>query len=247
LITPQLGYAYLIFSAFKGFLKNRVGENVGKKPCGIKCYLLGLAGIVGATIFLLIMFALDIIQSGPNPILKTISELAHGSYGWLQTLAFVMVAFLFFIFVSRLYSATKRKISSLVGVSFLGITSIGFFLIAFFPGQTTGLEQAFQQLMHNSAAGLISSSFIIGCCIFAFYFRKDQRWKRYSTYTIVTVIFSLAFALMWALIPFEMKLMWLGERLLLTTGFLWVIVISLRLVSLCRKPQEVIVSKYDRE
>jgi len=216
-----------------------------KKACGIKCYLFGLAGIIGATIFLLIIFALDIIQSGPNPILRTISELAHGPYGWLQTLAFVTVAFWFSIFISRLYSTTKRKISSSAALSFLGITSVGFLLIAIFPGQASGLGQAFQQLMHDSVAGLLSSSFIIGCSIFAFYFRKDQRWKRYSNFTIVTVIFSLVFALMWALIPFEMQLMWLGERLLLTTGFLWVVVISLRLVSLCRQPQEVIVSKDD--
>jgi hypothetical protein len=216
-----------------------------KKPCGIRCYLLGLAGIIGATIFLLIMFALDIIQSGPNPILKTISELAHGPYGWLQTLSFVTVAFWLFIFISRLYSATKRKISSSAGLSFLSIASIGFLLIAIFPGQANGLEQAFQQIMHNSVAGLISASFIIGCSVFAIYFRKDQRWKRYSNFTILTVIFSLVFALLWALIPFEMQLMWLGERLLLMTGFSWVVVISLRLVSLCKKPQEVIVSRYD--
>ena len=208
---------------------------------------MGLAGIIGATLFLLIMFALDIIQSGSNPILKTISDLVHGSYGWLQTLAFILVAFWLFIFVSRLYSVTKRKISSLTGASFLSITSIGFLLIAIFPGQTTGLEQTLQGLIHDSAAGLISSSFIIGCFIFAFHFRKDPRWKRYSTYTIITVIFSLAFALLWALIPPEWQLRGLGERLLLTSGFAWVVVISLRLVRLCREPQEVTISKFNTE
>jgi hypothetical protein len=173
------------------------------------------------------MLALDIIQSGSNPILKTISDLVHGSYGWLQSLAFILVAFWFFVFVSRLYSVTKRKISSLTGASFLSITSIGFFLIAIFPAQTTGLEQTLQGLIHDSVAGLISSSYWI--------------------YTIITVMFCLAFALLWALIPLEWQLRGLGERLLLTSGFAWVVVISLRLVRLCREPQEVTISKFNTE
>jgi len=211
-----------------------------KKPPRVKaCYFLGLAGIIGVILFLLILLALDIIQSGSNPILKTISDLVHGSYGWLQNLAFILVAFWFFVFVSRLYSVTKRKISSLTGTSFLSITSIGFLFIAIFPAQTNGLEQTLQGFIHDSIAGLISSSFIIGCIAFAFRFRRDPQWKRYWTYTIITVIFCLAFALLWALIPPEWQLRGLGERLLLTSGFAWVAVISLRLVRLCRKPQEV--------
>lgn len=200
---------------------------------------MGLAGIIGATLFLLIMLALDIIQAGSNPALKTVSDLVHGSYGWLQSLAFILVAFWFFVFVSRLYSVTKRKLSSFTGASFLSITSISFFLIAIFPAQTSGLEQTLQGLVHDSVAGLLSSSFIIGCIAFAVYFRKDPKWKRYWAYTTLTVIACLAFAMLWALIPSELQLKGLGERLLLTSGFAWVVVISLRLVKLCRNPQVV--------
>jgi uncharacterized membrane protein len=76
-----------------------------KKPLKLKaCYFLGLAGIIGAVAFLLTVLALDIVQSGSNPVIKTISDLVHGSYGWLQSLAFALVGFWFFVFVSRLYS-----------------------------------------------------------------------------------------------------------------------------------------------
>ena len=211
-----------------------------KKPHKLKaCYFLGLAGIIVAALFLLIMLALDVIQSGSNPILKTISDLVHGSYGWLQSLAFALVGFWFFVFVSRLYSMTIKRISSLTAASFLGITSIGFLLIAIFPSQSGALEQTVQGIIHNSVAGLISSSFIIGCLAFAIHFRKDPRWKRYWTYTTLTVIACLMFTLLWALIPPEWQLRGLGERLLLTSGFAWVMVISLKMVRLCRQPQEI--------
>ena len=62
-----------------------------KKPLKLKaCYFLGLAGIIGAVAFLLTVLALDIVQSGSNPVIKTISDLVHGSYGWLQSLAIII-------------------------------------------------------------------------------------------------------------------------------------------------------------
>ena len=210
------------------------------KPHKLKaCYFLGLAGIFGAAFFLFTMLSLDIIQSGTNPVIKTISDLVHGSYGWLQSLAFALVGFWFFVFVSRLYSTTVKRISSLTAASFLGVTSIGFLLIAIFPSQIGALEQTVQGIIHNSVAGLIGSSFIIGCLAFAIHFRKDTRWKRYWTYTTLTVIACMAFALLWALLPVELQLRGLGERLLLTSGFIWVAVISLRVIRLCRQPQEI--------
>jgi len=184
------------------------------------------------------MLSLDVLQAGSNPLIKTISDLVHGSYGWLQNLAFALVAFWFFLFVSRLYFLTKRKISSLTGTSLLSVTSIGFALIAIFPSQIGGLEQALQGLVHDSIAGIICSSFIIGCTAFAVHFKKDPQWQRYWLYTALTAVFCLAFALLWALMPREWQLEGLGERLLLICGLIWVAVISLKLVRLCRQSRK---------
>jgi len=184
------------------------------------------------------MLALDVVQSGSNPVIKAVSDLVHGSYGWLQSLAFVLLAFWFFLFIFKLFSITGRKIGSLTGTSFLSVTSFGFILIAFFPSQAGGLGQTLQGLVHDSIAGLISSSFIIGCIAFAVHFKRDPHWTRYWIYTTVTVAFCLAFALLWALIPPEWALKGLAERLVLITGFTWVAVISLKLVRLCRQSRE---------
>lgn len=209
----------------------QTGNKTGTKTC----YLFGLAGAIGATLFLLIIFALDIIQPGHNPVLKTISELVYGSYGWLQTLAFIILGIFFFAFVLRLYSMTTKKASSVTGASFFGITSIGFFLIAAFPAQVDALEVTSQGVIHNSIAGLISASFIIGCITFAHHFRTDPHWKRYWFYTVLTVIFCIGFAILWALIPEGWELRGLSERLLLFSGLVWVSVVSLKMVRICIK------------
>ena len=212
-----------------------------KRPPKIKaCYFLGLTGIIGAVVFLSIMLSLDIIQFSSNPIIKTISEMVYGPYGWLQNLAFILLAFWFIIFVSRLYSVMKKRLSSVIGTSSLAVTSIGFFMITLFPAQVGGLEQTIQGLVHNSFAGIISASFLIGCIAFAFHFRRDPKWQRYWGFTIMTVLLCLTFALLWALLPREWHMEGVGERLFLTSGMVWVMVISIRLMQLCRQSQETV-------
>jgi hypothetical protein len=191
------------------------------------------------------MLALDVVQSGSNPVIKTVSDLVHGSYGWLQNLAFILLAFWLFLFIFKLISTTGRKLGSLTGASSLGITSFSFILIAAFPSQIGGVEQTLTGLVHNSLAGSISTSFIIGCIAFAFHFKRNPQWMRYWIYTTITVVFCLAFALLWALIPPEWALKGLAERLVLITGLTWVAVVSLKMIRLCRQSGEEIIIDSD--
>ena len=74
---------------------------------------------------------------------------------------------------------TVRKIGSLTGVSFLGVTSLGFVLITVLPSAADGLGNKLSALLHNSVTGLITASFITGCIAFAVHFRVNPRRKRY--------------------------------------------------------------------
>lgn len=193
------------------------------------CRLLGLAGIIGPFAFLAILLALDIIQWQSLPFLSKVSDLVHGEMGWLQTVAFVLIGVFFIIFVIKLYSLTHKKISSLAGSSFFGITSFGFVALAAFPSQIESIGLSIEGLIHNSIAGVISATFIIGCIAFAYHFRKDPHWKSYWIYTALTVLLCLTFAISWGAAP-ESQVQAVFERLLLISGFIWMLVISVKLI-----------------
>jgi hypothetical protein len=199
---------------------------------------LGLAGIIGPLIFLAILLALDIIQWQSLPLLSSISNLVHGEFGWLQTMSFVLIGLLFIIFVIKLYSITRKKVSSLTGSSSFGITSICFLTIAAFPSQIGNIGLTMEGLIHNSIAGIISASFIIGCIAFAYHFRRDPRWKSCWIFTVITILLCLTFAISWALAP-ESQMRAISERLLFISGLCWMLVISIKLLKSSRKPQEV--------
>jgi hypothetical protein len=200
--------------------------------------LLSAVGIIGPLSFLAILLVLDVVQWQSLPVLSTISDLVHGEMGWLQTVSFVLIGLVLFVFVIKLVSITGKKFSALTGSSSFGITSIGFLAIAAFPSEIGGLGQTIQGLIHNSIAGVISATFILGCIAFAHHFRKDPHWKSYWVYTALTVLLCLTFAISWGAAP-ESQVQAVFERLLLISGFIWMLVISIKLIRSHGKQQPV--------
>ena len=84
------------------------------------------SGIIGPVLFLLIFIIIDAVQTEHNPIVETISELVHGSYGWVQTLAFFLLGFLLIVFTARLYISTVKKVTSQAGTILIGLAGFGF-------------------------------------------------------------------------------------------------------------------------
>lgn len=197
--------------------------------------LVGLVSIVAMALFFGIILALDITQLGSGPVIKTVSDLVHGSNGWLQNLAFNLAALGLSTFILKLRFFTRRRPDSVAASSLFGVAGAGFLLLPAFPSQPPGLDLPLQAAIHNSLAGIISGSFILGCILLAIHFKKDPRWKSLWIYTAATVLMCLAFAMLWALLPRELQMEGLGERLLLASGFTWVAVVSVKLIKLCRQ------------
>lgn len=202
------------------------------KRLSILC-ISALAGIIGPVLFLLIVFVIDFIQPEHNPIYETVSELVHGSYGWVQTISFVLFGVLLMIFAIRLYLTTKPKTSSKLGVLFIGVSGFSFLMLGTFPTGINSTDLTTEPLLHTIAAVVTGISFIIGCFSFALYFRFDLQWKSYWIYSAITSVACLFFALLWALTPLGLHAKGLDQLLMLVSGFSWVEVISIKLIKLC--------------
>ena len=207
-------------------------KNVWINRISLIC-LSALAGIIGPILFILIAISLEALQPGYNPIQKTVSELVHGIYGWLQTAAFFLFGLLLIVFAFRLYYSTIKQINAKLGTSFLTLSGLGFFLLGSFPS-TTGLEELVtQQLIHNAAAGIIGAAFIAGCMAYALCLRVDTKWNKYWLYTIFTAAVCMIFAFLWAFTPVDLNIKGINQFLLLIFGFLWVEFVSIRLLKAC--------------
>jgi hypothetical protein len=116
---------------------------------------------------------------------------------------------------------------------FIGFSGLSFLMLGAFPLEfiSTGLTP--QPLLHNIAAGITGGSFILGCFSFALYFKSDLQWEKYWIYTTITAIACLFFALLWALTPLGLHAEGLDQLLMLVCGFIWLEIISIKLIRLC--------------
>ena len=199
--------------------------------------LSALAGIMASVIFLLVMTVVGLLQPGYSAIQETISQLVLGRYGWFQTMSFFIVGILLVVFAFRLYIVTLRTIYAKVGFILFVISGLGFLLAGAFPVKPVEVVFTVSDLMHSIAVGIVVASFILGCFAYSIYFRADLRWSRFWLYTLLTAIACLAFLMLWLITPQEWLWKGLSERLLVVTSFVWVGVVSVKLLKFCLKKQ----------
>jgi hypothetical membrane protein len=197
-----------------------------------------LAGILAPLIFLMVMTIVGSLQPAYNAIQESISKLVLGLYGWSQTLSFFIVGVLLVVFAFRLYLATLRKTAAKVGVVLFALSGLSFFLIGAFPLQPEGVAFTVSGLAHYVVAGAAIASFILGCSVYAVYFRADHYWSRFWLYTVLTAIACLVWLALWVMTPQEWLWKGLSERLLVVTSFVWVEIVSVRLLRFCLRKEQ---------
>ena len=213
-------------------MKIRLSIKSGLEGLSIIC-LGGLAGFTGPVIFIILTRLTASLQPSYDPIRETISALAIGRYGWLETTVFFLFSALLLLFTIRLYLATYRGLYSKIGaVSFL-LISLGFVLIGIFPTNELGTPETTSSLMHNTSAGGSSVLFAIACFSFALEFRTNPSWRKFFFYTLLTSIVAIILNFIRILAPSDWYWAGLHERILVANAFIWVAVISIRLLHSC--------------
>ena len=196
---------------------------------GLAC-MSAITVLAGPILFILVTTLLGVLQPDYNPIYKTVSALVWGRYGWMQTIIFILFGFLMCIFVLRLWVTFQNKSVTLnAGTLLLLLNGAGFFIIAIFPTQPEGIHR----LVHMYTAEMMALLFTIALFLLLPSLRVLSTWKTIYIYTLITAIISLSLIIMGAFIALEAPWVGLYERIFLLNGFIWLEVISVRLLKSC--------------
>jgi hypothetical membrane protein len=196
-----------------------------------------LSGILAPAIFLIVMVTVESLQPGYNPVQDTISRLVLGQHGWVQTLSFFIFGFLYLVFTLRLYTSTSKEITTMLGTTFFLLSGFGFFILGGFPTIPEGATPTVVGTVHSIISTLIVMAFIPGCFSYAIYFRKDGRWHKFWLFSVFTAIACLVFSVLWKFPSSIWAFEGLAERLFALTAFLWVEVVSIRLLRNCTRKE----------
>ena len=169
---------------------------------GLSIICLGdLAGVAGPAIFYLMTAITESLNPDYNPLSETVSALAIGPYGWIETVSFFLLSFLVLVFTTRLYQAISRSVSARIGIFSYLLISLGLLLVGIFPTGEPGAPETINTAIHNASAGGISVLFVIACFTFALEFRFKLGWRKLFLYTLLTGVIAVILIILSIIVP----------------------------------------------
>ncbi len=185
--------------------------------------------IIGTPLlFQLIMVATQWLQPGYNPLRDTISSMVWGPHGWLQTGNFAVIGLMLGALSGELRPWAGRGIRAKLGRLLLYLVGAGFIILAICPTQSPGGPKNIPAIIHGITVYGIVFFFPAACFLLAPVLATGGWGKYIKRYTITTGVLETVLIGLGAFLMFK-DAHWFGmlERLLLLTGFTWLIVISI--------------------
>jgi hypothetical protein len=198
------------------------------------------AGIIGATLFVLIFTLEGWYRPGYKPLEMYVSALSLGSRGWIQILNFIVFGMLLFVFSRGVAAEFPNGKASWGGLIILTIIAICYFLSGPFvmdPANTPRNQMTFHGTMHGIFGAIVFTLMPVGCFVFLRRFRVDPKWRSLQWWTLGLGIMS-AFGVILLTIATKTPAMqsifnkWLGliQRTAIVPFMVWIIIFALGLL-----------------
>jgi Protein of unknown function (DUF998) len=123
-----------------------------------------LAGVLGPVLFIAVFTLAGLLRAGYEPADQTVSELALGSGGWIQTTSFLVTGAAMIAFAIGLHRALPPRRRGRLGPVLVGIAGAGIVLSGVFATDPTGaVETTGHGAAHNGAFVIVMLS-LVGAC-----------------------------------------------------------------------------------
>ncbi len=197
----------------------------------IKIKLLGLGGILGATVFFVSILTLQILVPEINLFHGYVSNYANSRYGALFTTGIIIHGFANLGIAAGISLALRRSVRSAwtrAGLAFFVISSIGVILGGLFPTDVPGAKTIVGTLhVLIATSGFIIEPIVLA--LLAYGFSKEPLWRSYALPTAMFVVAG-AIALAWLAVSlYTHAAPGLAERLTLAIFLFWEFLTAWRL------------------
>ncbi len=202
-----------------------------------KLKLFALSGILAPVIYVLALVIGNILDPTYSQIGRTVSELIQrgAPNRDLLNALFVVYNLLIIPFAVGLYMSLKKGWTS--GIVLASLVIIGLLGVAwtlFFPLDEGGQSVSLTGMLHLIVGGLVVPFTFAFQLAFWRNATKDERWKKYGTFSLVIFVITLVFGLITvAFVNSDFR--GLIERITIGSTLLWIEVLALRLYSLSTK------------
>ncbi len=194
--------------------------------------ILALVSMTGVVLFWLSLFITQSLKPEYNPVSQSISDLAIGPYGWLQTLNFLFAALAaasvgFGIYCGRQIIRFRKTVLLL----FLAV-AFGEIISAIFQVDLDKTHLTVSAFIHQAGAMVTAVAIPLAALFMLPGLKADPRWKGLANFTLTVAISMLALDIAREALLFTDWIdPWFGlyEKTLLAIALVWIWVLAFRL------------------
>lgn len=147
---------------------------------------------VGPLVFFTIATIEGLLRAGYDPVAQPISALALGPRGIIQEINFAILAVSLVALAWTMRAALGRGFAAIAAPGALVVMAIGVVLAGLFPMDAPGSAPTPSGELHMAAGFLVFPLIPVVVLGLAIRFRRDEHWRSFARYTLVTGLFCLA-------------------------------------------------------
>ncbi len=209
--------------------------------------LLALSGVAGPILFAVVVTILGFVGTDYSQVEHLISQLgATGvQYAGVLNINFILTGLLLVAFAVGLYRSVGNGRAGMTGSGLVVLAGIGVIGSGVFPEDLyLAVEEAtFSEFMHDFFGVVASLAAVIATVIFSRILPRDDVWRRYRPYSLITGVVAFGLLVLASLADPEKEAIsalqpWAGllQRSFLAVCMLWIAVMGLRLFRLAGQP-----------
>jgi len=196
--------------------------------------------IVGIAYFFAAVTAEELLRPLYDPVQRTISELAVGPFGFLQTSAFVVLGLSLLALQHALYRRLRHTTASRVALVLMGLCGIFSFVAAAFPTDLKGAVVTVAGTIHELVASAGYAGLIVAMILLSLHFRRDERWRAFFAPSSSLAVLGAATSIVVG-VTSSSDVSGLSQRLMVVPLLLWVALTALR-ARTSHQPAEAVVT-----
>jgi hypothetical protein len=194
---------------------------------------LATIAIAAITYFAVIIVILHFLRPDLNPISRTTSEYAVGSYGFLMTSAFFSMSLASWALIIGLYQCISQPARSQMGLGLLGLWGVGVLIAMLFPIDPEGNPQTIAGTIHRINGPLIFLCVTVGTILLSRRFKQDENWRLiYRPALRLSLVMLAAFLLTFLSFAAQLGFTGLMQRIHLVALVTWMLLTATRLRSI---------------
>jgi len=171
---------------------------------------LGSTAALGTLVYVTLIVTLHLLRPDYDPARRFLSEYSVGSFGFLGTAAFCVLAATLVLTSIGLRVTVRMSLTLTLSCLLLALAAAAFFTSAAFPTdvQPPGGGRPTPTLsgnIHDLAALVVFVSLIPGLLILPIAFKRDPRWRAFSRTALLFGAVFLASFVAFILLPWSLK------------------------------------------